>query len=258
MLAAVYGRAGAAAGGVALALLTKQWAIFGVLPTAIVVGWRRIQRPLLIGAVVCAVIAIPLLIANPSTLLHANFDQLDIKNEHVQPASIWWPFTHETFVPGRPGFHELTHFLRVGSRPLIVGVGLLLPLLFARRVRQDPWRRALPLLALVMLVRCFMDPVNNGYYHVPFLLALIAGDALAGFIAPTLVAVAALELTTRIAQHGDPALLCAIYLGWVLPFAIYLAGRAYGLDWAALIRSRRARGPAVAPQARSSSSAARS
>jgi hypothetical protein len=92
------------------------------------------------------------------------------------------------------------------------------------------------LLALVMLMRCFLDPVNNGYYHVPFLLALIAADALAGYITPTIVAVIALEVTSRLAKHGDLALLCGVYLAWVLPFAVYLAGRTYGLDWRALIR----------------------
>jgi hypothetical protein len=236
LIAAVYDRAGMAAGGVALALLTKQWAIFGILPTAIVIGWQRIKRPLAIGAAVCALIAVPLLIADANSLIHANFDQFDIKYEAVQPASVWWPFTEEAHVPGRPGFHELTPFLRHGSRPLIVALGLLIPLLLARRLRQDVVRRALPLLALVMLMRCFLDPVNNGYYHVPFLLALIAADALAGYITPTIVAVIALEVTSRLAKHGDLALLCGVYLAWVLPFAVYLAGRTYGLDWRALIR----------------------
>jgi hypothetical protein len=257
MLAAVFGRAGAAAGGVALALLTKQWALFGVLPTAIVVGWQRIKRPLAVGLAVCVVAAIPLIAANPSSLLDANLGQFDIKYESVQPASVWWPFTEEGHVPGRPGFHKLTPFLRHGARPLILAIGLLLPLLLARRVRQDPWERALPLLALVLLVRCFMDPVNNGYYHVPFFMALIAADALTGRMIPTLVAVAGLELLTRIAKHADAALLSAFYLGWALPFALYLAGRAYGVDWSSLLRSRGVRGLGAERRVRSSSSAAR-
>jgi hypothetical protein len=250
LLAAVRRRAGLTAVFVTLALLTKQWAVFGVLPAVVALGWQRSRQPLLIAAGICVLIAIPLLATDPASLLHANVQQLDIKGEHVQPASIWWPFTQETFVPGRTGYHALTHFLRVGARPLIVVVGVVLPLLLWRRVSSDVLRRALPLLALVMLARCVLDPVNNGYYHVPFFLALAAADALVGGIVPTLVAAAGLQATTSAASSGKPALLCAVYLLWALPFVVYLIGRTYGFDWAGWIRNRGVRGQAAAPPAR--------
>jgi hypothetical protein len=229
MLAALSGRMKLMTVSLALGLLTKQWALFALLPAAIVVGWQRLKRPLIWFAVICLTIGIPILLADPQTLLHANTAQLDIKNEHVQPASIWWPFTDATYVPGRVGYHAMPDVLRRGARPLILALGLLLPLLYARRVRQSPLTRALPLLALIFLLRCCLDPVNNGYYHVPFLLTLIAADALAGWMIPTLVATAGLEAITLVAKHsGDPALISALYLGWSLPFVVYLALRTYG------------------------------
>lgn len=241
----------------ALGLLTKQWALFALLPAAVVIGWQRLKRPLLIGAAVCVAVALPIFLTDPSSLIHANTGQLDIKNEHVQPASIWWPFTEPVQIPGRQGYHALPHVLRVGARPLILALGLILPLLFARRVRLDPLRRALPLLALVLLTRCFLDPVNNGYYHVPFFIALAAADARGGTMLPTVVAAIGLEAVTQSVKLGAGAV-CAVYLLWALPFAVYLAGRCYGYDWMALVRSRGARDPAAAPAQRPTSSAARS
>jgi hypothetical protein len=246
VLAAIGGRMGTMTVSLALALLTKQWALFGLVPAAIVVGWQRLKRPVAIGGLICLVVGVPVLVANFGTLWDANIGQLDIKNEHVQPASIWWPFTEAAYIPGREGFHAMPDFLRFGARPLIVGIGVLLPFVFARRVRESPAARVLPLLALVLLLRCVLDPVNNGYYQVPFFLALVAADAVTGRILPTLVAAAGLEVITVVARHRGPALICAVYLAWALPFVVYLAGRAWGVDWLELIRSRVARGPAAA------------
>ena len=36
----------------------------------------------------------------------------------------------------------------------------------------------LALLALLFLLRCLLDPVDNAYYHVPFLLSLMAWEGL--------------------------------------------------------------------------------
>ena len=43
-----------------------------------------------------------------------------------------------------------------------------------RRTPDD----VLALLALLFLLRCLLDPVDNAYYHVPFLLALVAWEGL--------------------------------------------------------------------------------
>jgi hypothetical protein len=146
-------------------------------------------------------------------------------------------------------------WLGLVARPLIVTMGVVVPLALARRLREDVVSRAFPLLALVMLLRCALDPADNGYYHVPFFLALLAADAMTGRFYATAAAAVLLQVPTTF--QPAPVTLNVFYMAWAIPFAVYLAGRAYGLDWAASLRSRGVRGPAAAPQARSSSSAAR-
>ena len=55
--------------------------------------------------------------------------------------------------------------------PLIVALALPLSAAwwFSRRRTPDD---VLALLALLFLLRCLLDPVDNAYYHVPFLLSL--------------------------------------------------------------------------------------
>jgi hypothetical protein len=117
-----------------------------------------------------------------------------------------------------------------------VTMGVVLPLVFARNVAADLRNRALPLLALVMLLRCALDPLDNGYYHLPFFLALLAADGLSGRFYATAAAFVFLQFPTTV--QPSPEVLSAFYIGWALPFAIYLAGRAWGIDWAALFSSR--------------------
>jgi hypothetical protein len=74
---------------------------------------------------------------------------------------------------------------------------------------------------LLFLLRCVLDPVDNEYYHVPFLLALLAFETtrrreFRGLPPLTLFSVAGLWLTfDRLDLHGAaPALTNAVYLGW--------------------------------------------
>ena len=162
------------------------------------------------------------------------------------PADVWWPFTHA----GGPnsnldiGHNVMPHWVGLIARPLLVAVCVTLPLVFARRVRQDLLGRVLPLLALVLLVRCMLDPLDNSYYHVPFLFALVAADAMSGTFAATLVATTALYLTPHLGLSPDG--LWTYYMAWTVPFAAYLA-----------LRTRDARGPGAAPSSRSSEGDAR-
>ena len=61
--------------------------------------------------------------------------------------------------------------------PAIVLLAVPLTLLWWRSPRRTP-DDVLALLALLFLMRSLLDPVNNAYYHVPFLLALIAWEGL--------------------------------------------------------------------------------
>jgi hypothetical protein len=77
-----------------------------------------------------------------------------------------------------------------------------------------------------MLLRCALDPANNGYYHVPFFLAVVAADARVGRYYATAAACILLQVPTTL--EPTAAHLNTYYVAWVLPFIAYLAARSYG------------------------------
>jgi hypothetical protein len=123
---------------------------------------------------------------------------------------------------------DLPTWLGLLAHPLIFALALAVPLALARRVRAAPWERALPLLALVLLIRCMLDPVDNSYYHAPFFMALLTADALRGSYLPSLVAVAGLVMVSDLASR--PTAQAAFYLLWSVGLALHLAARAGGRD----------------------------
>jgi hypothetical protein len=84
----------------------------------------------------------------------------------------------------------------------------------------------LGLLALVFLARCVFDPVDNIYYHAPFLLSLIAWEALRDRRIPVLSLISAsvlgaIALESRLLPHAA-TLPMVLYLLWALPLALVL------------------------------------
>jgi hypothetical protein len=242
-VAAVVRRPALGAALLALALVNKQWALIGL--TAVVVaivaanGWRSLRRPALVLLGIGATLTLPLLIVDAGSFADLTTRMADLRGTYTFPASIWYPFapaldpaTH--FVQASRGLRETPDWLGLIARPLIVTVSVVVPLALARRVAGDVRSRALPLLALVMLLRCALDPANNGYYHEPFFIAVLCADALTGRFYATAAAAVVLQVPTTF--HPTPTHLNAFYIAWVIPFAVYLAGRTYGLDWRALIR----------------------
>ncbi len=110
--------------------------------------------------------------------------------------------------------------------------GLVVP----RRARRPGRGRAdgLLLLALVLLLRCILDPWNIGYYELPFLLALIAWEvhARAGppFVAltATLLCYLTLQGTSSIVSLDLQA---AGFLAWSVPFAAAMLVRLAAPSW---------------------------
>jgi hypothetical protein len=251
VVAAVRGRIWLAAVLLALAIVNKQWAFIALPSAALIIalaaGRDRIRGPALILAAVGLLLTVPLLIVDAGSLLKTFRNLADLRGTYVFPADIWYPFaphlSAERAAHSLRGLKQMPDWLGAVARPMILAMGFALPLVFARRVAANLQQRALPLLALVMLLRCALDPADNGYYHVPFFLALLAADALNGRIYATIVAAILLQVPTTVAPPGDT--LSIYYICWALPFAVYLAGRTWGLDWAALIRTRGARGPAA-------------
>jgi hypothetical protein len=256
VLAALERRDGWAALLAIAALLTKQWAFLGLVPVAIAMNPRRLRRYALITAGVVAAAALPLLIANASSFIDLNRHLLDTSTADVTPASAWWLFLPASSTGGG-ALHTTPGWLGTFGHPLLIVVCLAVAVALAPRVRRDPMHRAFALLALVLLLRALLDPVNNSYYHVPFFIALVAADALGRRYVPTLAAIAGFILVIDVQRW--PTLQAAVYLTWAIGFTAYLAARTCGLDVGELVRSRGARGQTAAqPATHSTSSAARS
>ena len=213
----------------ACTVANKQWGIFVLLPVALTLPSRDIKRGALWVAIVGVVTFVPLALADFNTIRSLYENMTDLRDTFVLPADVWYPF-----LPGSPDLqahqHVMPDWLGLIGRPLLIAVCLTVPLLYARRVREDPVDRALALLALVLLLRCVLDPLNNVYYHTPFLMALVAAGAFSRTLIPALLATVLIWLTSKFGDNS-PNVLVVMYLAWSLPMAAWLAARAYGTTW---------------------------
>jgi hypothetical protein len=264
IIAATRGRGLLAGVLLGLAVATKQWAVIAVIPTLLAATRHRIRLGVVAGTL-AAVIALPALLLQPQAVVgtHAAIVQAQ---PVAGPANVWWPFstprTAAERKAGAPGFAaRVPTWIGTLSHPLIVLLGVPLGLLFWRRRERLGAHDALALFALLMLLRCLLDPWNNDYYHAPMLLSLLAWEALGrdGWPRLTLFAGAALALTfpasadSMSALSADALRICATYLAWALPLAAWLAMALFAprrlARWSRALRSRVARSPlpVVAP-----------
>jgi hypothetical protein len=264
ILAATRGRSLLACVLLGLAVATKQWAVIAVVPTLLAATRHRMRLTLLAGALAVAV-ALPALVLQPQAVI-ATHHAIVQAQPVAGPANVWWPFstprTAAERTAGAPGFDaKIPTWMGTLSHPLIVLLGLPLGLVFWRRRERLGPHDALALFALLMLLRCLLDPWNNDYYHAPFLLSLLAWEALGrdGWPRLTLFAGAALALTfpasadSMSALSADALRICATYLAWALPLAAWLAMALFApgrlARWGRALRGRVARSPlpVVAP-----------
>lgn len=220
MVAALGGRQLAAVVLLTLGVLTKQWAVLAVIPVALVMDRAALRRGALVLVGGAVVLTAPLLAANPGSFVDATRGLLDLRSQFVTPTNIWWPFT-EQLPDLRSGYHGIPGWLGTFGHTLVIVVGVAVALVLAPRVRFDPVAHGLPLLALVLLLRSILDPVNNSYYHVPFFTALVAAAAYRPRLLALLASTAVPAALTYIAM--DAAVLNAVYLAWTLPLTAYLA-----------------------------------
>jgi hypothetical protein len=234
VIAAASGRSPLAAGLLlGLALGTKQWAVLAVVPALLVAPRGKAQIAALAIALGAAFACLPFLLGAHHPI--AANGSLAQSTPVAQPDSIWWPLGHAQTVHA-PGWLVEKRLIPLWvaslAHPLIVALGVALPLALAARTRRVTITResALTLLALIFLLRCVLDPMNVGYYHVPLLVALLALEALhrRGVPVLTLVTSAVLWFLVAHVPWGlEPGKVAAIYLAWALPLAAYLAAKLY-------------------------------
>ena len=104
----------------------------------------------------------------------------------VTATNLWWPFASPSTGRGVDGTassasstqYSLPDGIGRAMHLGVIAVALALCLLYARRRGRGDPDDLLQLVALLFLLRCMLDPLTFSYHHAPFLVALIAYEAL--------------------------------------------------------------------------------
>ncbi len=230
VLYAVEGRPVAAGIVLGLALATKQWAAIAVLPVLAAAPAHKLR----LGVIACAVAAaltVPVIAGNASGFYGAS-RQAGWAGERVYPFNAVWPLapTEDRVIDVAGDTKVVT--VRVIPRwlahllhPAIVLLAIPLTaaaLMVRRRLRPED---VFALLALLFLLRCLLDTVDNAYYHVPFLVSLAFWEGLTRRRAPLvalLASVAVYWAFYKAHMFHTNDLRNAVYLMTTVPFAVAL------------------------------------
>jgi hypothetical protein len=203
VLVALRGRAVAAGLLLGLAIANKEWAVLAIGPVLLALPAGRWRAVLIAGAVTAA-FELPLFLVSPSPVAGAN--RLVVS----QTTTIFYPFQAFWFfgTPGHwvasmgptwRGFRLPPAWLDGRAHALIVWLGLPLSLLAARRgMRRSD---ALALLALLLLLRCWLDPWDVVYYPLPAIVALLAWEMTAATRRLPVASAAATALVWLVFQY---------------------------------------------------------
>lgn len=180
-----------------LAIANKEWAILAVGPVLIGLPRNR-PRALVISGVVAGTFLAPLLIAGSQAVL-SQAKGASSTGAIFQPWQVWWFLgSHGHVVHGlygniKVGYRTPPGWIETFPHLLIVALSIPLTLIcvwlrkpHVTRPRYEP----LLLLCLLLLIRCALDPWDTSYYSLPFLIALLAWEALT-FDRPPLLALTA-------------------------------------------------------------------
>jgi hypothetical protein len=204
-----------------LAIVNKPWGLLAIAPALIATDHPA--RTAAVAAAVCGTwLGLALLFA-PGQLSHS----LSMLSIVAHPEELWWPLARQRFAAGGIPVQLLPTLVSSHARELAVMLALPLALPTARRGRRSG-SQCLALLALLLLVRCVLDPSDQGYYHVPFVLALVAWETLV--VGPPIVSLATIAALWLV-FHGagiDGDLLWVAYMAIVLPLAAALAAASHG------------------------------
>jgi hypothetical protein len=208
-----------------IAIVNKEWALLAIGPVLIALPARR-WRTLMLAGAIAVVFYAPLIIAQLTT--RATGGALTIAHTATifQPWQVWWFLgSHGHLVSGPSGIHAGYRtppaWLSDLSHPLIIALGLPLTLLALRSGRR---RRggadALLLLTVLLLARCVLDPWDNVYYPLPFIITLLVWESLTFRRPPlfTLIATAATwAIFEAVPNYANADIQSAVFLIVALP-----------------------------------------
>jgi hypothetical protein len=226
VLLALRARPALAGAALGLAVASKPWAVLAAGPVLLAAENRRLLLAVAAAGVALVAAAPLVLLAGERANGHAT--TLTQSNWIFHPQQLLWPLGERHANGGVIAPDGLVSLVR----PLIVGSGAVLSVAWAlRRSRTGaPAHDALLLLALLLLVRCAIDPWNNAYYAVPAVLALGAWEAHARRGLPVLaISVTALTWLSfvRLPMYLGPDALAATYAAWIVPLIGVLGAALY-------------------------------
>jgi Glycosyltransferase family 87 len=222
-----------------LAVANKEWAIVATGPVLLALPRRQLRALAVAGAVAGAVLA-PLVVAGSAGFLAAKLTA--VKTGVIfQPWQAWWFLgSHGHVVRGlygniKVGYRTPPGWIESVGHPLIVVITLPLTLLCIRLRRRGSWRPAedaLLLLALLLLLRCILDPWDISYYSLPFLFALLAWETLKYKRVPAVSLAASFGAwfvfqATSTSVHVSADMQSAIFLAAALPAVSAIAVALY-------------------------------
>lgn len=228
VLCAGAGRPVLAGALVGLAVANKPWAIIAVAPVVLTLPAGR-SRALAAAAGTAAAVLAPLWLLGSSAIAQSGAAARDA-GAIFQPWQVWWFLgEHGQQISGllgeKPGYRAAPGWVGQVARPLVVLVPLALCLALATRIRNRPWTDGLLLLALVLLLRCLIDPWNVVYYELPFVLALLAWEVHARPGVPAISVTVTLLCWVTLEQLPDVLsadLQAGAFLLWSVPLAFAL------------------------------------
>lgn len=228
-----------------LAVVNKQWAFLALGPVLLALPSRRSLCISVAGALAVSLLA-PFALSAPGSYGASVRAAASPSSAIFLPSQLWWFLGRHL----ADGYRAAPDWVGPVSHPLIMMLGLPIPLAAwfrsrrkARKVkpvtvRVSTSRResdALLTLALLLALRCVLDPWDTAYYPVPFILALVAWEALARRRAPVLALVVTIAVWMGqhwIAPFASPDVHAAFFVAWSVPLAsglmliLYAPGKA--------------------------------
>lgn len=193
VLAALRGHSTSAGVLLGLAIANKEWGVVAFGPVLVALPGQRLRATLIAGAVATAFLG-PIVLAAGSVRSASARVTVSDGGSYFYTQQLWWFFgTHGHWLPSMrgqlmPGYRVPPSWLQGRAHTLIAWIGLPLSLLAARR--RMPRESALALLALLMLLRCGLDPWDLVYYPLPFIVALLSWETVVKGRAPVAAALA--------------------------------------------------------------------
>jgi hypothetical protein len=216
---AARGRAGWAGLLLGVAVANKTWALVAI-PAALVVMPSERRRAIIVMVAAAAAVLVPVMALRPSGFSSASTGAA-VGTMFYPHQLLWWFGPHSWVAQHSRWIIVLAACACAGMWWVSGCTGL--------RSGRDTADACL-LLALVLLLRAALDPWDNLYYHVPFILALMAYEIRAGRT-PLLTLGYSLLLFVIIPPRGilhiSYAARAPVYAAFAVPTIAWLAAKLY-------------------------------